>query len=307
MPAGSSGSRSARSWYSPAGHLVPLPLLGELIDLQRSMEVFASAGTRKVAAAQWPHPVPQAHRRLDRVLGRRGKPDHREPADDRQSRSSGQEARRAGQAQQRASAVRQPECRGARASRHGPRGAQGRSGDARRDGRHADQGTDHLLRHQHPHRRHDAPTATPSRPPMSRCMDSKLPDAVDAPTAWVMRKAMFAALMNRRADAVSLADGKGPFLLRGPTQTPSPCPASFMAPAWCAGRSRSPSEGRRHGPHLHPARLLPGLGGGADGRDGVPGVGSRRHRPSERPDRGGIQHIDAGPRARPRASCCATS
>src|SRR6476620_3996665 len=45
-------------------------------------------------------------------------------------------------------------------------------------------------------------------------MDSKLPDAVDAPTAWVMRKAMFAALMNRRADAVSLADGKGPFLFR---------------------------------------------------------------------------------------------
>ena len=30
-------------------------------------------------------------------------------------------------------------------------------------------------------------------------MESKLPDAVDAPTAWVMRKAMFAALMNRRA------------------------------------------------------------------------------------------------------------
>ena len=45
-------------------------------------------------------------------------------------------------------------------------------------------------------------------------MESKLPDAVDAPTAWVMRKAMFAALMNRRADAVSAADGKGPFLFR---------------------------------------------------------------------------------------------
>ncbi len=51
-------------------------------------------------------------------------------------------------------------------------------------------------------------------------MDSKLPDAVDAPTAWVMRKAMFAALMNRRADAVTAADGKGPFLFRGPAQTP---------------------------------------------------------------------------------------
>jgi HK97 family phage major capsid protein len=45
-------------------------------------------------------------------------------------------------------------------------------------------------------------------------MEAKLPDAVDAPTAWVMRKSLFAALMNRRADAVSAADGKGAFLFR---------------------------------------------------------------------------------------------
>src|SRR5437762_4141946 len=57
-------------------------------------------------------------------------------------------------------------------------------------------------------------------------MESKLPDAVDAPTAWVMRKAMFAALMNRRADAVSAADGKGAFLFRG-TRAADPTPAEF--------------------------------------------------------------------------------
>jgi len=45
-------------------------------------------------------------------------------------------------------------------------------------------------------------------------MEAKLPDAVDAPTAWIMRKAMFAALMNRRASAVSSGDGEGPFLFR---------------------------------------------------------------------------------------------
>jgi HK97 family phage major capsid protein len=45
-------------------------------------------------------------------------------------------------------------------------------------------------------------------------MEAKLPDAVDAPTAWVLRKTLFAALMNRRADAVSAADGKGGFLFR---------------------------------------------------------------------------------------------
>src|SRR6185503_10389048 len=43
-------------------------------------------------------------------------------------------------------------------------------------------------------------------------MEGKLPDAVAAPTAWLMRKDMYAALMNRRADAVSAADAAGPFL-----------------------------------------------------------------------------------------------
>ena len=45
-------------------------------------------------------------------------------------------------------------------------------------------------------------------------MEAQLPDGVDAPTAWVMRKAMFAALMNRRAAAVSSGDGEGSFVFR---------------------------------------------------------------------------------------------
>ncbi|MBX7105186.1 MAG: phage major capsid protein [Gemmataceae bacterium] len=43
-------------------------------------------------------------------------------------------------------------------------------------------------------------------------MEAALPDAVPGPTAWVMRRQMFAALANRRADAVTAADGKGPFV-----------------------------------------------------------------------------------------------
>jgi HK97 family phage major capsid protein len=43
-------------------------------------------------------------------------------------------------------------------------------------------------------------------------MEGKLPDAVAMPTAWIMRKSFHAWLMNRRADAVTAADGKGPFL-----------------------------------------------------------------------------------------------
>ncbi len=45
-------------------------------------------------------------------------------------------------------------------------------------------------------------------------MESKLPDVVEAPTAWVMRKTMYAALMNRRADAVSGGGNEGAFLFR---------------------------------------------------------------------------------------------
>jgi len=49
-------------------------------------------------------------------------------------------------------------------------------------------------------------------------MESKLPDAVAGPTAWVMRKSMFAALMNRRADAAVDDDRAGPFVFH-PTRT----------------------------------------------------------------------------------------
>jgi len=43
-------------------------------------------------------------------------------------------------------------------------------------------------------------------------MEGKLPDAIDAATAWVFRKNFYSVLMNRRADAVSAGDQKGPFL-----------------------------------------------------------------------------------------------
>jgi HK97 family phage major capsid protein len=45
-------------------------------------------------------------------------------------------------------------------------------------------------------------------------MHAALPDAVASPTAWVMRKDMHAALMTRRADAVSAADAAGQFLFQ---------------------------------------------------------------------------------------------
>jgi HK97 family phage major capsid protein len=50
-------------------------------------------------------------------------------------------------------------------------------------------------------------------------MEGKLPDAVVAPTAWVIRKNYYSILLNRRADAVSGGDGAGPFLFH-PSRQP---------------------------------------------------------------------------------------
>ena len=131
-------------------------------------------------------------------------------------------------------------------------------------------------------------------------MEGKLPDAVDAPTAWVMRKTMFAALMNRRADAVT----------RGRRQGAVPVPPDRAVradapPAELYGtkvvRSSQVSDTRVEGsgdePDVHPARLLPGLDRRAAGRDGVPasGLGDTALQNDQTYLRG-IQHIDAGPR-----------
>lgn len=58
-------------------------------------------------------------------------------------------------------------------------------------------------------------------------MEGKLPDAVAAPTAWLMRKNMYAALMNRRADSVTAGDQKGPFLFH-PSRMASDSPPTEL-------------------------------------------------------------------------------
>lgn len=42
-------------------------------------------------------------------------------------------------------------------------------------------------------------------------MEAKLPDAIEAPTAYVMRRLMYAYIKNRRVDSVAAGDAKGPF------------------------------------------------------------------------------------------------
>ena len=43
-------------------------------------------------------------------------------------------------------------------------------------------------------------------------MEALLPDTAGEPTAWIMRRQLFAKLRNRRADSVTVTDGAGPFL-----------------------------------------------------------------------------------------------
>lgn len=130
-------------------------------------------------------------------------------------------------------------------------------------------------------------------------MESKLPDAVDAPTAWVMRKTMFAALMNRRADAVTANDGRGGFLLRGPSQSPTTLPSELYGTR--VVRSAQVSATRSKGTSSNLTYIL--LGHFPDwvvARMGVmeflaSGLGDTALQNDQTVLRG-IQHIDAGPR-----------
>ena len=130
-------------------------------------------------------------------------------------------------------------------------------------------------------------------------MESKLPDAVDAPTAWVMRKAMYAAILNRRSDAVTASDGRGPFLLRGAEQGPMP-PAGELYGTRVV-RSAQVSSTRVKGSGTNLTYVL--LGYFPDwvvARMGVmeflaSGLGDTALQNDQTVLRG-IQHIDAGPR-----------
>lgn len=130
-------------------------------------------------------------------------------------------------------------------------------------------------------------------------MEAKLPDSVDTPTAWVMRKTMYAALMNRRADAVSANDGKGSFLFRNAPMT------AMNPPAELAGtrvvRSSQVASNRVKGSGTNLTYVI--LGAFPDwivARMGVMEFLASGHGDTalqnDQTILRGIQHIDAGPR-----------
>lgn len=130
-------------------------------------------------------------------------------------------------------------------------------------------------------------------------MEGKLPDAVAAPTAWLMRKTMYAALMNRRADAAVAADGKGAFLFH-PTRSAADAPPTELYGTKVV-RSSQISNTRTKGAASNLTYLV--LGYFPDwivSRLGVmeflaSGLGDTALQNDQTYLRG-IQHIDAGPR-----------
>jgi HK97 family phage major capsid protein len=129
-------------------------------------------------------------------------------------------------------------------------------------------------------------------------MESRLPDAVEAPTAWVMRKSMYAALMNRRTDAISTGDNRGVFLFREP-QAGDPNPPKLFGTR--VVRSAQVSNSRTKGSASNLTYIL--LGYFPDwiiARLGImeflaSGLGDSALQNDQTVLRG-IQHIDAGPR-----------
>src|SRR4051812_44260972 len=206
------------------GTFVPLPMLGELIDLQRSLEVFATAGAREVALP------PNGRIQFPKLTGAstaywvgEGSPiTESQPTTgnlDLQAKKLGVFVKLNNELLRFASPSAEGLVRFDMA-----RGAALKADLAMLEGTGGTQ-IKGLITYSGI-TTHAASTAGGSgdtfTPADVALMESKLPDAVDAPSAWVMRKAMFAGLMNRRADAVSAADGKGAFLFRGSAAGSSP-------------------------------------------------------------------------------------
>ena len=181
-----------------------LPVLGELIDLQRGLEVFATAGASEVALP------PTGRVQFPKITGGstaywvgEGSPITESQPATGEPRTDRQKVGRPGEAQQRAVALRVSQCGGlvrldmARSCALKADAAmlEGAGGTQIRGLLTYPDIVTHAARVQLANgNRFMAEDAA--------LMEAKLPDAVEAPTAWVMRKTLYAGLIaNRRASA----------------------------------------------------------------------------------------------------------
>ncbi len=283
------------------GSMVPLPMLGELIDLQRSLEVFATAGAREVALppngrVQFPKLTAASSAYW---VGEGTAITESQPTTgnlDLQAKKLGvlvklnnellRFASPSAEGLVRLDMARAAALKADLAMLEGTGGTQIK-GVTTYSG---------IATHTASTTGANGDTFTPAD---IATMESKLPDAVEAPTAWVLRKAMYAALMNRRADAVSAADGKGPFLFRDMRSVGSGPPAELYGTR--VVRSAQVSAARVKGSGTNLTYML--LGYFPDwivARMGVmeflaSGLGDTALQ-NDMTYLRGIQHIDAGPR-----------
>ncbi len=283
------------------GTFVPLPMLGELIDLQRSLEVFATAGAREVALppngrVQFPKLTAAS---TAYWVGEASSITESQPTTgnlDLQAKKLGvfvkinnellRFASPSAEGLVRLDMARAAALKADLAMLEGTGGTQIKGLITYSD----------ITPHTASTTGTDGNTFTPADVAL---MESKLPDAVDAPTAWVMRKAMFAALMNRRSDSVSAADGKGPFLFRDMRYASGGPPAELYGTR--VVRSAQVSATRTKGASSALTYML--LGNFPDwivARMGVmeflaSGLGDTALQ-NDMTYLRGIQHIDAGPR-----------
>jgi HK97 family phage major capsid protein len=283
------------------GTMVPLPMLGELIDLQRSLEVFATAGAREVALP------PNGRIQFPKLtaastaywVGEGSSITESQPTTgnlDLQAKKLGvfvklnnellRFASPSAEGLVRLDMARAAALKADLAMLEGTGGTQIKGVITYSD----------ITTHTASTTGTNGDTFTPADVAL---MESKLPDAVEAPTAWVMRKAMFAALMNRRSDAVTAADGKGPFLFRDMRSASSGPPAELYGTR--VVRSAQVSAARTKGSSSNLTYML--LGYFPDwivARLGVmeflaSGLGDTALQ-NDMTYLRGIQHIDAGPR-----------
>jgi HK97 family phage major capsid protein len=130
-------------------------------------------------------------------------------------------------------------------------------------------------------------------------MEGKLPDAVAAPTAWLMRKNMYAALMNRRADAVNQGDAAGPFLFH-PMRSAADAPPTEIYGTKVVRTSQVSATRTKGGSSSLTYILLGFFPDWIVSRMGVmeflaSGMGDTALQNDQTYLRG-IQHVDAGPR-----------
>ena len=289
-------NRKSMTLTSESAGLYRLPVLGELIDLQRSLEVFAAAGATEVALP------PSGRLAFPKVTGSSTAywVGEAAPIAESQPTTGNLEL----QAKKLGVLVRLSNelLRFASPSAEGlvrfdmARSAALKADLAMLEGTGGTQIKGLIT---YPGVATYAPLQTGSdgnllTPPDLALMEARLPDSVDEPTAWVMRKSLYAALVTNRIDAVAGDDGKGPYLMPATGRPPELAGTKVV-------RSNQVSGSRNKGSEFDLTYAL--LGYFPDwiiGRMGVmeflaSGLGDTALANDLTVLRG-IQHLDAGPR-----------